>query len=141
MIHAPSRLRRCFLKGEVLRTRAGRNALSALSTEQMEPSLDKLRGFFFLMRSAASKIRARGSVTITSGASALKPPGEGMAILASANAADATFAHALALELAPVRVNTLTPGVVDTGVWDATRRREALGRVESPSRAALWDRR
>jgi NAD(P)-dependent dehydrogenase (short-subunit alcohol dehydrogenase family) len=99
-----------------------RGKISDLSTEQMERSLDKLRGFFLMVRAAASRITPRGSITLISGGSAIKPPREGMAILASVNAAVAAFAHALALELAPIRVNALTPGVVDTPVWDAERR-------------------
>jgi len=53
-----------------------------------------------------------GSMTFISGASALKPPREGMSVLAAVNAAIITFARALALELAPIRVNAVTPGVV-----------------------------
>jgi NAD(P)-dependent dehydrogenase (short-subunit alcohol dehydrogenase family) len=99
-----------------------RAPIAELTTEQMERALDKLRGFFFIARAAAPRLAPRGSITITSGASALKPPRQGMSILAAVNAAVATFAHALALELAPIRVNTLTPGVVDTPVWDDARR-------------------
>jgi NAD(P)-dependent dehydrogenase (short-subunit alcohol dehydrogenase family) len=63
------------------------------------------------------KLSARGSITLTSGASALKPPQSGMSVLAAVNASIIAFGHALALELAPVRVNVITPGVVDTPVW------------------------
>ena len=30
-----------------------------------------------------------------------------------------TRARSLALELAPMRVNAIAPGVIDTGAWDA----------------------
>ncbi len=36
----------------------------------------------------------------------------------AASAAVASLGRALAVELAPVRVNVVAPGVVDTGVWD-----------------------
>jgi NAD(P)-dependent dehydrogenase (short-subunit alcohol dehydrogenase family) len=99
-----------------------RAPIAELTTEQMERALDKLRGFFFVARAATPRLAPRGSITLTSGASALKPPRQGMSILAAVNAAVATLAHALALELAPIRVNALTPGVVDTPVWDEARR-------------------
>ena len=38
--------------------------------------------------------------------------------VAITNAAD-TLARSLALELAPIRVNAISPGVIDTGAWDA----------------------
>jgi NAD(P)-dependent dehydrogenase (short-subunit alcohol dehydrogenase family) len=99
-----------------------RGPIAELTSDQMERSLDKLRGFFFAVRAAAPRIATRGSITMTSGASALKPPRTGMSVLAAGNASVIAFGHALALELAPVRVNTITPGVVDTSVWSADDR-------------------
>jgi NAD(P)-dependent dehydrogenase (short-subunit alcohol dehydrogenase family) len=94
-----------------------RGKLTELSPDQLERSLDKLRGFFLVTREAAQRMSPRGSITLTSGASALKPPQSGMSVLAAVNASIIAFGHALALELAPVRVNVITPGVVDTPVW------------------------
>jgi NAD(P)-dependent dehydrogenase (short-subunit alcohol dehydrogenase family) len=99
-----------------------RGPIVELTADQMERSLDKLRGFFFSVRAAAPRMATRGSITMTSGASALKPPHTGMSVLAAGNASVIAFGHALALELAPVRVNTITPGVVDTSVWSAEDR-------------------
>jgi NAD(P)-dependent dehydrogenase (short-subunit alcohol dehydrogenase family) len=109
-----------------------RGPIADITTDQMERSLDKLRGFFFVVRSMSPQVEARGSVTILSGGSALRPPKQGMSILASVNAAVATFAHALALELAPIRVNAVTPGVVDTPVWSAEARASIKQWAESP---------
>jgi NAD(P)-dependent dehydrogenase (short-subunit alcohol dehydrogenase family) len=39
--------------------------------------------------------------------------------VATTNAAADTRARWLALELAPIRVNAISPGVIDTGAWDA----------------------
>ena len=39
--------------------------------------------------------------------------------VAITNAAADTLARSLALELAPLRVNAISPGVIDTGAWDA----------------------
>lgn len=93
-----------------------RGQLAELTNDQMERSFDKLRGFFHVVRAATPRMASRGSIILTSGGSALKPPREGMSVLAAVNAAVTTFARALALELAPIRVNSITPGVVDTAV-------------------------
>ena len=39
--------------------------------------------------------------------------------MAITNAAADTLARSLALELAPIRVNAISPGVIDSGAWDA----------------------
>lgn len=114
-----------------------RGPIAELTSDQMERSLDKLRGFFFSVRAAAPRMAMRGSITMTSGASALKPPRTGMSVLAAGNASVIAFGHALALELAPVRVNTISPGVVDTSVWPATDRsrlKEWAESAELPAR-------
>jgi NAD(P)-dependent dehydrogenase (short-subunit alcohol dehydrogenase family) len=46
-----------------------------------------------------------------------------MAVAITSAAAD-TLACSLALELAPIRVNATSPGVIDTGAWDAQARRK-----------------
>jgi len=108
-----------------------RGRLRDLTMEQMERSFDKFRGYFLVARAASQKVAMKGSITFISGASALKPPRDGMSVLAAVNAAIVTFARALALELAPVRVNVVTPGVVDTGVWDAEQRLRTKAWAES----------
>jgi NAD(P)-dependent dehydrogenase (short-subunit alcohol dehydrogenase family) len=40
-------------------------------------------------------------------------------VIAAVNAALAGLARALAIELAPIRVNVVSPGWVDTPMWDA----------------------
>jgi NAD(P)-dependent dehydrogenase (short-subunit alcohol dehydrogenase family) len=105
--------------------------LTDLTVDQMERSFDKFRGFFLVARAAVKKISENGSITFISGASALKPPREGMSVLAAVNAAIITFARALALELAPIRVSVVTPGAVDTAVWDAEQRHRIKAWAES----------
>jgi NAD(P)-dependent dehydrogenase (short-subunit alcohol dehydrogenase family) len=95
--------------------------IAGLTDDQLERSIDKLRGFFFAARAAAPAMRERGSIAIISGASGPKPI-RGMSVLGAINAAVTSFARTLALELAPVRVNAITPGVVDTPLHsDASR--------------------
>jgi len=109
-----------------------RHRVIEISDEDFDRSLDKFRGFFHFVRAAAPKIRRGGSITITSGDSALKPPRQGMSVLAAVNAAVAAFSKALSLELAPVRVNAVSPGVVDTAVWSSADREKIKAWAESP---------
>ena len=88
-----------------------------LTAAQVERGLrSKVMGSFFAAQAAAPRLRAGGSITFFSGAAAYKP-GPGTALVATANAALEGLAKALAVELAPIRVNVVSPGVVDTPVW------------------------
>lgn len=63
------------------------------------------------------RVAPAGSLTVTSGIAAYRPaPGGSM--VATANGALESLVRALALELAPVRVNAVSPGWVDTPIWD-----------------------
>ncbi|WP_067827605.1 SDR family oxidoreductase [Nocardia inohanensis] len=75
----------------------------------------KLVGSMLLAKHA--RLTAHGSLTFTSGIAAYRPAAGG-AMVASINAALEGLARALAIELAPQRVNAVSPGWVRTGVWD-----------------------
>lgn len=109
---------------------ASRAPIASLTNEQLERSVDKLRGFVNVVRAAAPKLDKAGSITILTGASAVKPPREGFSVLAAASGALISFGKALALELAPVRVNVLMAGVVDTAIH-ADHREETKSWAES----------
>lgn len=65
----------------------------------------------------AKRIAETGSMTLFSGTVTQKPlPGATM--FASVGGATEAAARIWALELAPIRVNTIVPGVIDTPVWD-----------------------
>lgn len=76
----------------------------------------KLFGAILTAKHAA--VRPGGSLTFVSGIAAYRPL-PGGSIVAAANGALASLTSALALELAPVRVNTVSPGWVDTPIWDS----------------------
>ncbi|AXK81631.1 short chain dehydrogenase [Pseudolabrys taiwanensis] len=63
----------------------------------------------------AADIRSGGSLTLVSGFLSLRPR-PGSAIVSCANGALESLTRALALELAPVRVNCVSPGIVDTPI-------------------------
>ncbi|WRZ95605.1 SDR family oxidoreductase [Streptomyces sp. NBC_01007] len=75
----------------------------------------KLLGAWLVGKYAAGRVT--GSITYTSGINAYRPNGSNT-IMAAANGALASLAYGLAIELAPVRVNVISPGWVDTPIWD-----------------------
>lgn len=93
-----------------------RAPIASLTNEQLERSVDKLRGFVNVIRAAVPKLEKRGSISILTGASAVRPPRDGFSVLAAASGSLLSFGKALALELAPIRVNVLMAGVVDTAI-------------------------
>lgn len=102
-----------------------------LGDDNLERALGKLRGCFYAARAGAAVLSERGSITFVSGASALRGMAK-MSILGAVNASVTAFARGLAIELSPIRVNTVTPGVVDTPLHDAAERAELLAFAESP---------
>lgn len=66
----------------------------------------------------------RRSIVLTSGVAA-SVPSRGAAATAAVNGAVEALVRVLAVELAPVRVNAVSPGIVDTPTWrDEFRERE-----------------
>ena len=63
----------------------------------------------------AAQIRQGGSLTLVSGFLSVRPR-PNSAIVSAANGALESLTRALALELAPVRVNCVSPGIVDTPI-------------------------
>ena len=94
------------------------DAKLAPARETLAPALDtRFWGALYAAKYAAPRMRSGGSVTFMSGTAARRPlPGASVAT-ASCGAVDA-FARALALDLAPLRVNTIQPGYVDTPLFD-----------------------
>jgi len=66
------------------------------------------------IRALGDRLAKDGSITFISGSLADRPNAQGTAVLAAASAAMEALARGLALELAPIRVNTLSPGQIET---------------------------
>lgn len=79
---------------------------------------ERLWGVTYVVRHAAPLMR-QGSITFTSGGLSSRPR-PGAAMLTAMLAAVEALARALALELAPVRVNAVTPGLIDTPLLHKT---------------------
>jgi len=78
-----------------------------------------------------ANIRPGGSLTLVSGFLSVRPR-PAAAIVGAANGALESLARSLALELAPVRVNCVSPGIIDTPIRAAmpeAARQEMLAKV------------
>jgi NAD(P)-dependent dehydrogenase (short-subunit alcohol dehydrogenase family) len=84
------------------------------------------------IRALGDRLAHDGSITFISGQLADRPNAYGTAALASASAAMEALARGLALELAPRRVNTLAPGMIETPILD-----KALGEGRDAAVAAM----
>ncbi|RWB52886.1 SDR family oxidoreductase [Mesorhizobium sp.] len=78
----------------------------------------KLVGAVMLAKHAVRTLRKGGSMTFTSGINKDRPPVPGGSVVSAIAGSFTYFARALALELAPTRVNIVSPGWVDTEMWD-----------------------
>ena len=87
---------------------------------------ERIWGVTYVVRHAAPKM-TQGSITFTSGGLSSRPR-VGSAMLTTALAGVEAMTPALALELAPIRVNTVTPGLIDTPLLHHTygAEREAI---------------
>ena len=68
------------------------------------------------IRVAVPHIRPGGSITMTSGTAAFRG-GAGWVLASAASGAIISAARALAVELAPIRVNVVAPGIVRSPLW------------------------
>ena len=95
-----------------------RGRLADLDRDAIRLSFDtKVIGPLMLAKHFAPRMSRDGSLVIFSGVAAAKIAVGTMGV-AITNAAADTLARSLALELAPIRVNAISPGVIDTGAWD-----------------------
>ncbi|RWI85929.1 SDR family oxidoreductase [Mesorhizobium sp.] len=76
----------------------------------------KFYGPLLLAKHGAPKLSANGSLTFVSGIAAYRPAARG-SVVAAVNAGLEGLVRALAIELAPIRVNAVSPGWVDTPIW------------------------
>ena len=78
----------------------------------------KFWGPFVAVQNAAGRIAQDGSIILFSGVASQVTLG-GHGVVAAVNGAVEAFGRQMARELAPVRVNVLSPGLVDTPTYDA----------------------
>jgi NAD(P)-dependent dehydrogenase (short-subunit alcohol dehydrogenase family) len=110
-------------------------ALGAMQDAPLEdlsrPITDRLLGAIQVIRHAIPKMSG-GSVTLMSGLLASRPV-VGMSAVAAAIGGIEAMTRALALELAPVRVNAIAPGYIDTPMLRAALNDQYKGVVKAQS--------
>ena len=74
-------------------------------------------GSFMTAKYGARHIRKGGSIVFSSGMASRRPR-KGLSIVSSVCGAAESLTRALAVELAPLRVNLVCPGLVKTELWD-----------------------
>jgi NAD(P)-dependent dehydrogenase (short-subunit alcohol dehydrogenase family) len=75
-------------------------------------------GAYLSVKYGSASIREGGSITLTSGIASARP-GKGWSLGASICGAMEGLTRALAMELSPIRVNIVSPGVVKTDLWSS----------------------
>jgi NAD(P)-dependent dehydrogenase (short-subunit alcohol dehydrogenase family) len=96
-----------------------RGALADLRPDTIALSFaTKVTGPILLAKHFAPLMPADGSFVFFSGQSARKPM-PGMLAVGATNGAVDVVVRSLAVELAPIRVNAISPGTIDTGAYDA----------------------
>lgn len=85
--------------------------------EQFKAAYDKLWGYCKVVRTGAPYLAEDGAVTLVSGSPArkIKPA---QSPLSCVGASVENLVRCLAVEMAPIRVNVVSPGTVDTAMFD-----------------------
>ena len=99
---------------------------------QFKAAYDKLWGYAKVVRTGAPFLAADGSITLVSGSPArkIKPA---QSALSCVGASVENLVRCLAVEMAPIRVNVVSPGTVDTAMfdWMGTEKEEKLKAMTS----------
>jgi NAD(P)-dependent dehydrogenase (short-subunit alcohol dehydrogenase family) len=96
---------------------AAMGAFESLPVDKAKAAFDsKFWGQYQTIKAALPYIHETGSITLTSGVYAMRPA-RGASTLAAINSAIGGLARGLAVDLAPIRVNVVSPGLVDTPIY------------------------
>ncbi len=94
-----------------------RGRIDEASDEVAESSFkSKFWGQYYAVKHALANLSRDGSIVLMAGAYSVRPSANG-ASYAACNAAIEGLGRALAVELAPIRVNVVSPGTIDSDLW------------------------
>lgn len=99
----------------------------------------KIVGPMLVAKHFAPLMPPTGSFLLFSGTAAWNPT-PGLSVMGVTNGAVAFLASHLAKELAPVRVNALSPGITDSGTWDGLDEASRQGMYEGAAQSSLAGR-
>lgn len=109
--------------------------MKSSAREFMEAFDSKLVGSLHAIHHGVPVMNKGGSITLTSGCATHKVI-PGMSTYAAVNAAVEALVENLALELAPIRVNAVSPGIIVTPVFDAMPEKDRRKFFRSVGRAS-----
>ena len=112
-----------------------------------ETEIDEARAFFNVrywgafaaVKYGAPNVNTNGSISLISGTASLRP-GAGWSVTSSICGAMEGFVRAMAVELAPIRVNSVVPGVIKTNLWGSMTEADRDGLFKSQAEALLLKR-
>ena len=98
--------------------------------EQFRAAFEKFWAYCKVVRAGAPCLSPDGSITLVSGTPARKCT-PGMSSLSCTGSAVEALCRALALELAPIRVNVIAPGLIESGMQDhfGEKKQEVLAQM------------
>ncbi len=88
------------------------------TAEQFSAAFQKFWGYTNVVRCGESYVKVQGSITLVSGSPARKYK-PGMSSLSCTGGAVEAFIRAVAIEIAPKRINGVSPGLINTAMWDS----------------------
>lgn len=126
-----------FTAGEALQL----GELSETSVEQARSFFDlRFWGAFMAAKYGSSYIRPGGSIVLSAGMAGRRPPHKGWTVVASIIGAAEALTRALAVELAPIRVNAVCPGLVRTELWKTMSEEDREAMYQGTGQALLVGR-
>jgi len=99
-------------------TRGMKGVFPEVETQAVRDAFEsKFWGQYMAAKHAVPYLRPGGSIVFVTGVYAHRPP-KGRHVLAAMNGGIEGLARALAVDLAPLRVNVVAPGMMDTALYD-----------------------
>lgn len=114
--------------------------VAALEKDKLITAFDaKVFGPLLVAKHFAPSLSKAGSIILFSGVAAWNPSAP-YTVMGVSNGAVAFLATHLAKELAPVRVNAISPGIIDSGTWDALGAETKKGLLDGAAASTLVGR-
>lgn len=100
---------------------------SELKVQDVKEAFDsKYWGQYISVLSSLPYLNEKSSITLTTGVYGVRPP-QGASTLASINSAIEGLMRGLTVDLAPIRINVVSPGIVDTPLYSGMPEEDKKG--------------